>query len=220
MSSAKTPRTAKVSVTEKSVDLSILKFTQQLLKTQEQWVKNVTDHKTFLEDELTNQTNQIDYNKNLIHELDLEYENHKKDKEIKLKLFIDEYKDTAIQDFLKDQNKMSIDIDEYKKLVASSELLVEQHKKELEDTLSKEKAKNKQSMEYVTKTLELQKIADVAKVTAQLDTKTEQIKFLYETIESLKKDLNAQRELTKDVALAAASSGQRFQQQSTNQLCK
>ena len=55
-------------------------------------------------------------------------------------------------------------------------------------------------IEQFNKTTKLRQEAAVAKVTAQLEQKDQQIKVLQDTIQGLKKEVEAQRSLTKQVA--------------------
>ena len=187
-------------------ELELIKYTQQLVKTQDTFSKVMDEYKNFIASQLQEQLTTIGYNEQRLHDLEKQYEAMKKDKQVELDLYVKEFKRQSIDKFLEEFKERAVLVEDYQRLITDNEQLRQDASQSIDKAVAEERARNKQTQEYTKRTLELQKNAEVAKVTAQLETQKEQIQFLYDTIDSLKKDINAQRELTKDVANAAGAS--------------
>lgn len=198
-----------------NIELELIKYTQQLVKTQDTFSKVMDDYKNFIASQLQEQLTTITYNEQRLKELEKEYDVTKKDKQVQLELYLREFKRQSIDTFLEEFKERAIAIDDYQRIISENERLRQDYSQAIKDAVDEEKQRNKQAQEHTKRTLELQKNAEVAKVTAQLETQKEQIKFLYETIDSLKKDINAQRELTKDVAMSSATANSNMYRQSS-----
>jgi chromosome segregation ATPase len=207
------PATASARSTANAM-LDLTKALQTIHKHEDNFNKSVEKLKVLLEDtfsDLANKiatfsdlANKIDSKQKELESLTLKYEQEEKNKKIEVDQFIKEYAYNAAIDILNKKGEIAVKKDDFEELNNKYNNLKSSKDQEIKEAVESEKKKNDRHNEAIKRTLELQKQAEVAKVEAQLETQVQHIDVLKKTIEDLKKDLDEQRKLTKDVAQAAS----------------
>jgi hypothetical protein len=87
-------------------------------------------------------------------------------------------------------------------MVSEIDKLKKNRENEINDIITKEKVNSKRAIASLTQHLELKQKADIAELNASVKQQKNEILSMCKTIEAMKNDITAQRELTKDVALA------------------
>jgi hypothetical protein len=152
-----------------------------------------------LDNILTSKQQELDY-------LEEEYANQKRQRRLQVDMDIREHGLTESTRILAEQGKVPVVKEEYEALQARYEALVQSHDDTVRQAVEDADARNVKHIAIIKNTLELQKKAEVATVEAKFGAQQTQIQIYKDQIARLAEDLNAQRELTKDVAASAATS--------------
>ena len=112
----------------------------------------------------------------------------------------------AVKKLLDDRKEIAVSSEAYETLKEAYNELRANHKAALQATVSEERARAEHEAKITRHSQELEHLAHVAKMNAQNEQLREQVKFLEETIASLKSDLADQRQLTRHVAEAGRPS--------------
>ena len=191
-------------------NLQLTKSIQALTKQQTTFEKAVEKCNELIKEISEEFEMKLNAKKSELDALETQYQNTEKLKKVELDLAIKEYGYNKALEFLNDRGEIPVSKSEYEILKEENRILKASKEQEIKDAVSSEKQKNAAYNEQLKKTLELQKRAEIAQKEADLKVQINQIKLLENTIERLESDLEAQRNLTKDVANASAQSRQVF----------
>jgi hypothetical protein len=182
-----------------------------LKKHQESFMKGVDTCRLLVDSQLEENILKIDHQNKQLLLLDEQYEKkekqHAEDFERKRKarrIDLDQelkaYGYEKATSIVTSRNEVAIDKDKLQELYDNLHKAQSDHKAEVELAIKKEKEKAHRQLGHIQQTTKLQQEAAVAKVQAQLEQKNEQIKVLGQTIQGLKEELVAARELVGRVA--------------------
>jgi hypothetical protein len=206
-------RSASVAATSSNnVTLALTKALQGVTKAEDGFSKSVTKLSELLTDTFNDLETRLEAKQKDLDELKLRYEQEEKNKKIEVDQNVRAYAYEAAKKILTERKEVAVREEDYEQLREDYSELRATKEQEIRDSVSAERKRNDQHNEALKRTLELQKQAEVAQVEARLETQIQHIEVLKSTIENLKNDLQAQRELTKDVAQAASKQMPMWQQ--------
>jgi hypothetical protein len=143
------------------------------------------------------------------YELDKMYQEKKYNFEHEYRKSIDEMERKKESDayafclgILKQKGETSIKITELNEKNQKLENMAEKHEEELEKLEERLTGEHEKEMKYELEKIKLTNKSELADLTAQNQQKIKQIEIMQETIDTLKKEINEQRNLTKHVAEA------------------
>lgn len=133
----------------------------------------------------------------------LEYDQELKNKKIDVEQELREHKYDAITQMLEnDFNEIAVDKDEYDALQGELMQLRDSYEKDLEKAKVELRNAHAKELNASIGSNNLKHTAETAELTASVKQQEREISILNSTIENLKKELAAQRELTREVAVA------------------
>lgn len=144
---------------------------------------------------------QYDYSK-----LKINLENEHADAKIKFQQNLQSHKMETITKYCNELNMTLIEKDKLQSLRVELDTLKEKCNDEREEALNQERIRSKTELNNSVKTLQLEHKAEIASLSSQVNQQVKEIEVLNNTIESLKSELREQRQLTKEVAVAASKS--------------
>lgn len=133
-------------------------------------------------------------------------ENHYKDTEIKLKQNLQENKLQAVKEVLSTMDMICISNVQFNDVQHELQTLKSNYQTQLDKAIETEKEKATNHLNTTLKTLDLSHRAEIATLKAQTEQQIKEISVLNETIKNLKHEINEQRLLTKEVAIASSKS--------------
>lgn len=207
------PRAASV---PKDVNIAFTKAIQSITKNQEGFNKSVESLQTLISDTFSELELKVNAKKKELSELEEKYIHDEKNMKLSVNLNVKEYGYQAALKILEEREEIAISKEVYENLKNSYEELKKTKDQEVKDAITRENTRNNQHVAVLKQTLELQKQAEVAKVSAELQSQVKHITILEQTVERVAKDLDEQRKLTKDVAMASAKSGPMYMQPNSN----
>lgn len=213
---SKTTKTAKLSKTEPSTktvkssskktlngNLELTRAIQKIIKNQDDFMSSVSNLTNYTDETFNDLNLQIESKKVEIENLGCEYENKRIQFDIETSHYYAEHKYEGALSFLRERGEESIQSEELSKMRVEISQLKESHEKEINDAITKEKVESKKAIASITQNMELQHKANIAELNASVKQQKNEIISLHNTVSSMKEDITAQRELTKDVALAS-----------------
>jgi len=206
-------RSASVAATSaNNVTLALTKALQGVTKSEDGFTKSVTKLNELLTETFADLETRHAAKQKALDDLKLRYEQEEKNRKIAVAQNVRARAYDAAKQSLTERKEVAVRSEDYEQLREDYSELRATKEQEIRDSVSAERKRNDQHNEALKRTLELQKQAEVAQVEARLETQIQHIEVLKSTIENLKNDLQAQRELTKDVAQAASKQMPMWQQ--------
>ena len=203
----KTSKTSNSKLIPKNGNLELTRSIQKIIKTQKDFMESVSSLSGYTEDTLNDLVLQIESKQNEIENLKEEYDNRRKSYDIETNLYYAEHKYLGALNFLRDRKEVAInekDLDDMKNKIIH---LSKNQDEELKKAIDAEKSLANKSLHASLQNLELKHKADIAELNANVKQQTNEIKNLHSTIANLKEEISAQRELTKEVAIASKQGG-------------
>lgn len=136
--------------------------------------------------------------------LEEKFAHDERSRKLEVDLNVKENGYAAATRILEERGEVAVPSVTYEELKRLYEELKTSSDSEVEAAVEREQERNNKHVAVLKQTLELKNQAEVAKVKAQLESQVKQIEVLENTITRITKDLEAQRNLTKDVAMASA----------------
>lgn len=196
--------TSKTETTDSAIALT--KAIQGITKAQDGFTKSVEQLNALVSDTFNDLELKLKTKQNELSQLEDKYVEEERSRKLEVDLNIKEHGYSVAQDILADRGEQAVPIVTYEELKRMYEELKQSHDADIENAVKREHDRNNALTSTLKKTLELQNVAEVAKVQAQLEAQVKQIQVLESTIERITHDLDEQRKLTKEVALASATS--------------
>ena len=204
----KTPKTTKSVLASKAKktlngNLELTRAIQKIIKNQDDFTASVSNLTNYTNETFNDLNLQIESKKVEIENLGNEYDNMRRQYDIETTHYYAEHKYEGAISFLGEKGEEPIKSSELAKMVAEIKTLKQSQCDEINNAINKEKIDSKRAISSITQHLELKHRADVAELNASVKQQNNEILSMLKTIESMKEDITAQRELTKDVALAS-----------------
>lgn len=164
----------------------------------------VQEIKAFDSKKLTSMDLEISAKKTEYLDLNTSLENDFKDAQIKIKHKLDEFKLVHCETLLKEAGLKSIDIEYYKTLTESLKDYESKFASKVEEITKELKSKHEAEKKAIEKCADLAKKAEHAVLEATVAQQKEEINVLHKVNEQHIKEIQEQRNLTKEVAMASA----------------
>jgi len=172
----------------------------KLSSTQEAFAKAVEQMKEYTVDTVKGLDLEIESKRDTLNELEVQYGITLKNEQIKLKQNLDEFSYSAAVEIVKGRGESVINSDELKSLRDSVKKMAQLHAEELKALEDRERKSASIALHSAIANAELKHKAEVATITAENSQSIQQVKSLHIQINSMKEDIVAQRELTRQVA--------------------
>ena len=224
MSSSRLNETSKKRKVSETEVFQFTKSITQMTKAQETFKKSIETFQHLnsevfgnleikLEQEQKKFQNVIDSKKQEIALLEEEFERKKKNGKLDVEYAVKAHKLDVASKFLSENDMTAVKTEQWSLINKELAQLKANYKSDLELTLFNERKLHEGNVASIKKELRLIQEAKEAKLQASLDQKDQQVLVLKETIKDLKRDVTAQRELTRDVAKAARPQAQVYHPQ-------
>ena len=195
---------AKSKVTKIESDtLVFAKAINKLTQKQDEFKKIVEEMKELKAETLMNIQLELKTKREELDSLKKEFETKKKDLEIKVELECKEYGYKKALEILEEHGEIAVNGEEYNELKASVENVKDELHKEMVKKVEICKAEAKKTLTQAMTNKELEHKAEIAMLTATVEQLKKERNTYESTISSLKSEIAAQRELTKQVAEAS-----------------
>ena len=181
----------------------LTKAVEALTSKQDAFIKAVTAMEEFKKEALSSLDTDIQYKKEELEELEKKYNNKLIDGQTEVDQALKKYEYSEAVKILEKHGEVAFDKDEVENLKQQVSDMKTSHEAEIKKLMAIEKDKATKTLESELEKKDLKHAALNAEMKAQIDQRTHEIEMFKETIANLQKDLSAQRELTKDVALAS-----------------
>ena len=196
-------RAAPITKKSESDTLAFAKAITKLSQKQEEFVKVVAELKELKAETLTDIQLELKAKREELEGLDKDYETKKKDLEIKLNQEIKELGYEKAIEILEEHGQIGVDEDEYNELKEGVQSVRAELEEEMKVKISEEKANAKRELSQAITNKNLEHKAEIATLTATVEQLKKERNTYESTIENLKSEIAAQRELTKQVAEAS-----------------
>ena len=206
MSRSKSNRTNIKTTDSNNSNIALTKALQNITKNQTGFDKSVLDLSSLISETFGELELKINARQKELSDLDEKFTHSEKQKKLEVDLNVKEHGYQAALQFLENRDEIAVSKHHYDELKQTYENLKQTKDIDVKEAVSREQKRNNSHVAVLKQTLELQKQAEVAKVSAELSSQVKHIQILEKTIERVANDLNEQRKLTKDVALASAKS--------------
>jgi hypothetical protein len=193
--------------------IAFTKSIQNVTKSQESFNKSVEGLGCLISDTFSELELKLCVKQKELIELDEKFAYDERSRKLEVDLNVKEHGYDAALKELGERGEVAVSDAGYKELKRLYEDLKTSREKEVKIAITREQERNAEHVSVLKQTLELKNQAEVAKVQAQLESQVNQIKVLESSIERLARDLDEQRKLTKDVAMAASKQGQMYMPQ-------
>lgn len=198
------------SATTQSSVLAFTKAIQNVSKSQESFNKSVEGLESLIYDTFAELELKLCAKKKELVELDEKFAYDERKRKLEVDLNVKEHGYKAALKALGERGEVAVSDSSYSELKRLYEELKTSRETEVQTAVAREQERNAEHVNVLKQTLELKNQAEVAKVQAQLESQVNQIKVLESSIDRLARDLDEQRKLTKDVAMAASKQGQMY----------
>jgi len=179
------------------------KAIESLVSKQEAFAKAITALENFKKEALYDLDLEIENKKTDLDALTKQHDNAVIDGRIKVDQELKQYEyDAAVQILAKD-NLVPVEKDEIDELKQQLTTLKETSEAQLKKEVAIERNKGDSALKAALETASLKHQAEHASLQAQVEQRTHEIEVMARTIKNLQVELAAQRELTKDVAMAS-----------------
>ena len=183
--------------------LAFAKSINKLIQKQEDFQKMIDELNTFKVETLTNIQLEFDSKRKELDALNKEYDTLKKDLQIKADQEFKEYGYVKAVEILEENDEIAVNEVEYNELQTSIETIKEEMEEETTKQIKDEKINASKELAMVKKTMQLEHKAEIAMLSATVDQLTKERQTFESTIDSLKSEIAAQRDLTRQVAEAS-----------------
>ncbi len=182
--------------------LAFAKAINKLIQKQEDFAKVIQEMNDLKAETLTGIQLELKTKREELDNLDKEYENKKKDLQIKVDQEFKEYAYQKAVEVLEEHGEIAVDEESYNELKESVETVREELEEEMANKVTEEKSQASKELEQALKTKTLEYKAEKATLEATVEQLTKERQTYESTIDNLKFEIAAQRELTKQVAEA------------------
>jgi len=196
--------TTKASTDPQACALAFTKAIQGVTKAQETFGKNVEGLETLIAETFAELELKLNAKQKELNALEEKFTHDERSKKLEVDLNVREHGYGAAVKILEERGEVAVPSVTYEELKRLYEELKTSRDSEVEAAVEREQERNNKHVAVLKQTLELKNQAEVAKVQAQLESQVVQIEVLNKTIDRITHDLEAQRSLTKDVAMAQA----------------
>lgn len=186
--------------------LALSKSISALTAKQDAFTKAVESLKLLNEEALLDLDLQIEQKTNEITELEKKLKNDEIDEKIRIDQDLKKYGYEAAEKIIEEHGKVAMYQEDYDDLKTSYDTLVKNKDEEIKKIREEEHAKHKKELNACISNIELKYKAEHAELNAKVAEKDNEVKLLNRTIDSLRDEIKLQRELTKEVAVAAKQS--------------
>jgi len=182
--------------------ITLTKTLNTLMAKQDAFAKSVEALKTFSDEALSNLILEIDVKQNELDELEKKLVVREKDGKICLDQKLREYGYKEASKIVTSRGEHIIHKEEYENLVSENKDLRDTLESKVQTIKEEQLALHKKQLSATITNLELKHKAETATLTAQTEQNNREIVHLNKTIENLRNEIEAQRLLTKEVAIA------------------
>lgn len=186
--------------------LAFAKAITKLTQKQQDFIHAVEDVKTLKAETFTNMQLELIAKRSELTNLKKEYDVLKKDLQIKLDQEIKEYAYDKAVDILTEAGDIAVNEEEFKELEERITTIEKEMEEKMVAELSSQKKASRQGLEIAIRTKNLEHKAEIAMLTARVEHMTKERETFESTVSSMKEEIAAQRELTKQVAQASKNS--------------
>jgi hypothetical protein len=184
--------------------LQLVQSITALRKSQEGFKAAVDSSKSLIDDIFTGLDIKINAKQRESQDIAVDVENTKKQRKIEMEQQLQELGHAAVKKILEDRKEIAVSAESYEMLKNNYEELKLSKRDDIDAAISAERSSHAAEIKAMKRNQELEHQAIIAKASAQNEQQREQIKVLEATIASLKSDMEAQRQLTRQVAEAAS----------------
>lgn len=182
--------------------IALAKTLNTLVAKQDGFAKAVESMKCFSEESINNLTLEIDAKQFELAELEKNFISKEKDGRISVDQKLKEYGYKEAVKIVNSNGQTAVDQEKYDLILAENSELKATLADTIQKTKEEEKIRHKKELNAVISNLELKHQAETATLTAQTQQKDREVDRLEKTIDNLRAEIDAQRSLTKDVAMA------------------
>jgi hypothetical protein len=180
----------------------LIKVVETLTTKRDAFVKAVESYEQCTKEIVWNLDRDIELKQEELDKLAKNYENQLTDGKIKLEHDLKMFEYETVLEVLKERKQIPCSETEIHDLKQQIADLKETSANELKKAVSIEKNSSENKLAVELERLTLKHNAETAKLNAEVGQRTSEISVLQNTVKNLQSELAAQRELTKDVALA------------------
>jgi hypothetical protein len=196
--------TIKASTDPQACVLAFTKAIQGVTKSQDNFSKNVEGLESLIAETFSELELKLDAKQKELSSLEERFTHDERSKKLEVDLNVREHGYEAATRILEERGEVAVPKITNDELKRMYEELKATRDSEIESAVEREQERNNKHVVIIKQTLELKNQAEVATVQAQLESQVVQIQVLNKTIDRITHDLDAQRSLTKDVAMASA----------------
>lgn len=182
--------------------VALAKSLNTLVTKQDAFSKAVDSLKEFSRESIEELVREIDAKKEELNEIEKSISVKEKDGKINLEQRLKQYGYEEALKIIQDNGQTVIEDEQYQKTLTENNNLKTNWEQEIQKVRDEERARQKKEIVAVTNNLNLKHEAITAKITAETEQQAKEILSLTKSIESLRAEIAAQRELTKEVAMA------------------
>lgn len=191
--------------TKDDTRLALVKAIKKVTKTQQDFMKHVEAFQE-LRDELFNDLElKLEEKRYELKKLETHYEQQEQNRKVEVDLAVKEHGYNEAKKILEGRNEVAVIEEDYELLKTNYADLKRTKDQEVKKAVEAEQKRSERMMERYRETLDLQKKAELAKKDAELETQKKHISVLEDQIQGLKANLDAERQMIKEVAQAGAS---------------
>lgn len=194
-----------------NVIIQLTKSINELKKSRDQHIASVEKCDQLISDFLEDISVTVEQKQKELDKLDREYETKATDLKIDLEQEFKADARTKALEVLEITGEIPVDKESYENLQSELSKLKSDQKDLIDEAVKTERQSAAKSAEYTKRTLELTHKAEVAKSEAAVDQLKDHVAVLESQIESLKGDIEKQRNLTQAVAEASRPQMQQYQ---------
>ena len=185
---------------DESERMRIEKAILALHKSREAFTQSTAKCDEMINEIFTDLDRKLEHKKRDLSEIEEEYTRKLKSRKLDVEHEIKAYRYEAAKTILNERDEVPVLKQTWNDLQNRVDNCMAEADQKIEAVKKEERKQADTKIEQFNRTTKLQQEAAVAKVTAQLEQKDQQIKVLQDTIQGLKKEVEAQRSLTKQVA--------------------
>ena len=198
-------KTATKSSKSESDTLAFAKAINKLVQKQEDFTTAIEDLKNLNAENMTSIQLELKSKREELNNLTKEFDVKKKDLQIKVDQEFNEYSYEKAKEIIGERGEIPVDEEEYTELESAVEQSKEEMEEEMQEKISEEQQKAKQALAQALKNKDLEHKAHIANLQAEVEQLKKERKIFESTIKNLREDIEAQRQLTKQVAEASKS---------------
>ena len=183
--------------------LELAKAINGITTKQDAFIKAVDSFKDLTKESLEELNLKIESKQTEFDQLEQKYNTILKQKKIETDQELQEYKYEAAKTILKERSETPIAAEELKSMKTELESLKKDRAEELAALVEQEKKRGADALKAALNNNNLTHKAEIAEMKATVDQQRKEIESLHKTVENMKEEIAAQRQLTKEVAQAS-----------------